>query len=206
MGHIGYGMALRSGFAAATKEYVFYTDGDGQFRFEDLERVLPMLSEYDVISGFRQNRADHWIRKLNTACWDQLVSRMFALGVRDIDCAYKIYPRSFLDAVELQSTGALIDAEMLGRARQMGYSIGQLGVPHYPRESGESSGSNWRVILKAFRELVGLRKQLSQPAACREVILVPPTPTQASASTQVRSRTASETRAVSPAEEARDTV
>ncbi|MHC5110798.1 MAG: glycosyltransferase family 2 protein [Planctomycetota bacterium] len=156
----GYGGALQSGFAAAQKDFVFYTDGDGQFDLEELETVLPLIDQYDIVSGYRMNRQDSFMRKLNAKCWGWLVNKMFALNIRDVDGAFKIYPKYFLDQVELKSNGALIDTEMLAKAKRLGFSVGQTGVHHYPRTAGEQSGANLRVIVKAFLELFRLRRHI----------------------------------------------
>jgi hypothetical protein len=102
------------------------------------------------------------LRKVNAACWGKLVRFLFRLKVRDIDCAFKIYPKRFVDAIELVSEGALIDTEMLARATVGGYTIGQVGVHHYPRTAGVQSGANFRVILRAFKELLNLRRRIMQ--------------------------------------------
>lgn len=156
----GYGGALQRGFRAATKNWIFYTDGDGQFDLGELPRLLPLLGTHDVVSCFRLDRQDSWLRKLNAWAWTVLVNLLFGLRLRDIDCAFKIYPKPFIDQIELHSTGALIDTEMLAKARNRGLSIAQLGVHHYPRTAGEQSGANLRVILRAFKELFKLYRRI----------------------------------------------
>jgi glycosyltransferase involved in cell wall biosynthesis len=163
----GYGGALAAGFRAATKDWVFYTDGDGQFDMEEIDRLLPLLSEYDIVSGYRMNRRDPLMRKFNAFCWGTLMRATFSLRVRDIDGAFKIYPRTLFDQIEMKSTGALIDTEVLARAQRLGYRIGQVGVTHYPRTAGEQTGANFKVILRAFREAWRLRGDIiksGQPA------------------------------------------
>jgi glycosyltransferase involved in cell wall biosynthesis len=156
----GYGGALARGFAESRLDYVFYTDGDGQFDVEELENLLPLLREFDIVSAYRIDRKDPFMRKVNAWAWGTLVRSLFGMKTRDIDCAFKIYPRRFLEQVELKSTGALIDTEMLAKATRLGYSIGQIGVHHYPRTAGEQTGANLRVILRAFRELFKLRSHI----------------------------------------------
>lgn len=158
--NLGYGGALQRGFREATKEYVFYTDGDGQFDFDELDIVLPMIEEYDIVSAYRMNRQDPLMRKLNAKAWGTLVNMIFRMGVRDVDCAFKVYPRHLFDEIEMCSTGALIDTEILARATYLGYSIGQVGVHHYPRTAGEQTGANLKVILRAFKELFQLRSRI----------------------------------------------
>jgi len=158
--NLGYGAALQSGFKAATKELVFYTDGDGQFDINEMPPLLSLMEQYDIVSCYRLNRRDPIIRRINGWCWTRLVCLMFGLKVRDIDCAFKLYKREIFDKIEMSSTGALIDAEILARAALKGYSITQKGVHHYPRTSGEQSGASIRVILRAFKELFKLQSRI----------------------------------------------
>ena len=152
----GYGGALQRGFREARKTWVFYTDGDGQFDFEDIGKVLPLLETHDIASCYRLERRDPPMRKLNAWAWGRLVNFLFGFRLRDVDCAFKIYPRSLFDRIEMKSTGALIDTEILAKAHALGYTIGQIGVPHYPRTAGQQTGAKLRVILRAFRELFNL--------------------------------------------------
>lgn len=156
----GYGGALQRGFREATKNWVFYTDGDGQFDFEEIDKLFPLLDRFDIASAYRIDRKDSFIRKVNAFCWTTLVNIVFRLWLRDIDCAFKLYPRSLFDAIEMKSQGALIDTEILARAKRLGYTIGQVGVHHYPRTAGTQTGANLRVILRAFKELFKLRRDI----------------------------------------------
>jgi len=158
--NLGYGAALQSGFKAAIKELVFYTDGDGQFDINEMPPLLEMMEKYDIVSCYRLNRRDPIIRKINGWCWTKLVCLLFGLKIRDIDCAFKLYKRQIFDNIELSSSGALIDAEILARAARKDYRITQTGVHHYPRTAGTQSGANIRVILRAFRELFKLQSRI----------------------------------------------
>ena len=158
--NLGYGGALQRGFREATRTWIFYTDGDGQFDFEEIDLLLPLMEKYDIVSAYRLDRKDSIVRKLNAFAWTTLVNTVFRLWLRDIDCAFKIFPRRLFEEIEMKSTGALIDAEILARAKQRGYTIGQVGVHHYPRTAGEQSGANLSVILRAFKELFRLNKEI----------------------------------------------
>lgn len=160
--NLGYGGALQAGFRAASKDWVFYTDGDGQFDFEEIDKLLPLLEKYDIVSGYRLDRKDPLMRKLNAFAWTALVNLAFGLWLRDIDGAFKIYPRSLFGEIEMKSMGALIDTEVLARAKRLGYTIGQVGVHHYPRTAGEQSGANLAVIVRAFKELFKLRGEIKR--------------------------------------------
>ncbi len=156
----GYGGALQRGFREATRPWIFYTDGDGQFDFEELPGIVPLLETHDIVSCYRENRQDPLLRKLNAFAWSTLVNLLFGIGLRDIDCAFKIYPKSFIDRIELHSQGALIDTEMLAKARAHHLTIAQRGVKHLPRTAGQQTGANLKVILRAFRELFRLYGQI----------------------------------------------
>jgi glycosyltransferase involved in cell wall biosynthesis len=157
-GNLGYGLALQSGFRAATKELIFYTDGDSQFNVAELTDILPLIDRYDIVSCYRISRQEGLVRKLNAFCWTRLVCLLFGLKLRDIDCAFKLYRRSLFEGMRLVSTGALIDTEILARAARKGCTIVQRGVRHYPRVAGRPTGANLRVIIRAFRELFHLYK------------------------------------------------
>jgi glycosyltransferase involved in cell wall biosynthesis len=158
--NLGYGAALQSGFRAATKSLVFYTDGDGQFDIAEMPPLLPLMEHADIVSCYRLNRRDNLIRRINGWCWTKLVCILFRIKLRDIDCAFKLYKTRIFDNIEMVSTGALIDAEILARAARRGYTITQAGVHHYPRTAGRQTGAGIRVILRAFRELFRLRRQI----------------------------------------------
>jgi len=162
--NLGYGAALQSGFKAASKKLVFYTDGDGQFDINELPPLLPLMEQYDIVSCYRLNRQDSLIRKINGWCWTKLVCLLFGMKIRDIDCAFKLYKREIFDNINLLSTGALIDTEVLARAFRKGYRLTQKGVHHYPRTAGAQTGANLKVILRAFRELLKLHRQIRKDA------------------------------------------
>lgn len=158
--NLGYGAALQSGFKTATKELVFYTDGDGQFDMNEMPPLLPLMEQWDIVSCYRLDRKDSFVRKFNAWAWTKLVCLVFGLRIRDVDCAFKLYKREIFDRIALSSTGALIDAEILARAARKGYRITQMGVHHYPRAAGVQTGAKMRVVLRAFRELFKLHHQI----------------------------------------------
>jgi glycosyltransferase involved in cell wall biosynthesis len=160
----GYGAALRSGFAAARHEYVFFTDGDRQFDPGQIGRLIAELGRADVVVGYRANRADHAIRRLNGFAWNVLVRALFRIPVRDIDCAFKLIPRRALAGYELQAEGAMISTELLAQLIARGHRVVETPIDHYPRVSGVSSGGDPRVILRAFAELRRLHRRLRGPA------------------------------------------
>jgi len=159
----GYGRALKAGFRAARHEYVFFTDGDGQFDPGELVELVQRVDEADMVIGYRTKRADPPHRLLFARCWGLLMRVLLGLNVRDINCAFKLIPREVLDSVELESEGALISAELLCKAASRGYTYVEVGVRHYPQETPGTGGSP-RVILKALGELLRLWPRMRRGA------------------------------------------
>jgi len=158
----GYGSALRTGFSAATKPFVFYMDGDGQFDIRDLDLLLPLATDdHHIVTGYRITRSDPFIRRLNALLFGRLLVRvMLGVQVRDLNCAFKIIPKRVLDGITLESTGALINAELYGRAVRRGFGIKEVGVHHYPRTAGIQTGAHISVIARAFYDLFRLRQKI----------------------------------------------
>jgi glycosyltransferase involved in cell wall biosynthesis len=150
----GYGAALVSGFEAVTKDLAFFMDSDGQFDIHDLERFFPLIEEYDAVLGYRVDRQDTWMRKVNAWGWKILVGMVFGIYVRDVDCAFKLYPASFFHDHKLETRGAMINTEILYKFTRAGYTYTQIGVRHLPRLGGRATGAKPSVILRAFRELL----------------------------------------------------
>ncbi len=155
----GYGASLVSGFAAATKELTFFMDSDGQFDIRDLEKFFTLIDEYDAVIGYRIDRQDSWMRKLNAWGWKHLVGWVLDIHVRDIDCAFKLLKTEFLRQHPLQTRGAMINAELLYRLTRAGCSYQEIGVNHLPRLHGSATGARLSVILRAFRELFESARQ-----------------------------------------------
>jgi len=149
----GYGAALVSGFSAANKELTFFMDSDGQFDIRDLKAFLPFVDEYDAVIGYRIDRQDTWMRKLNAWGWKQMIRLVLGVHVRDIDCAFKLLHTGFLHKHPLETRGAMINAELLYKLTQSGRSYREIGVHHLPRLSGRATGAKPAVIIRAFREL-----------------------------------------------------
>ena len=161
----GYAAALRRGFAAARREFIFYTDADAQFDLGELAVAYPLLSHADMVAGWRWDRQDPWLRRCLSVGFNWLQRRLLGTKGRDVDCAFKLFRRSFFERVELSSSGFLIDAELFARAEQAGLRVRQLPVSHRRREAGRSSirpGTLWRSLV----HLVSLARALRAERRC----------------------------------------
>lgn len=159
----GYGGAVRSGLLAASEPYVFYTDGDQQFDLADLPRLIGRIGDADVVAGYRLKRMDPRRRLVVAWVYNRLIRALFGVGVRDVDCAYKLFRRDVFSRVPLtrvHSDGAFFSPELLITLRAAGIRIVEVGVPHYPRTKGAPKGAPPKVILRAIRDLLLLRLSL----------------------------------------------
>lgn len=152
-----YGGTLKAGFSVASKEWVTFFPADGQFDFMDFARLMEVSSEADIVCGYRINRRDHFVRKINAYLWNCLVRFLFGPLCRDIDCGFKLFRRDILDTINLQSDGALIDTELLVCAKLSGFTIREAGLPHHSRKEGNATGANPMVIIKALLDLLRFR-------------------------------------------------
>ena len=159
--NLGYGSALRSGFDRASLDYIFFMDSDGQFDIRDIDRLLPYIEDYDVIVGYREKRADPFIRSLNTWLYHLYIRLLFGLKLRDVDCAFKLLPKNAYNAIKpIKSGGALFSAEFLIKLEKKGFKIKEVPVRHFSRRFGSQTGANLRVILRMFKECWKLRDEL----------------------------------------------
>lgn len=158
----GYGGALRAGFAAATREWIFQSDSDNQFDYMELRRLIELAPGHDFVVGYRQPRRDPLLRRINGWGWNMLIRLLFGYVVRDIDCAFRLFRREVLAHVPLTSDGAMISTELLAGAKARGYRIVEVRVTHLPRQGGHPTGANPRVILRAFRDLIRYRFELAR--------------------------------------------
>ena len=163
----GYGAAVRSGLAAARFPLICFTDGDRQFRVADLARLTARLGDAgadgrspDVVAGYRIERADPAIRLAYARVYRACLNLFFGLGVRDPDCACKLFRREALQGVSVESGGAFLSAELLIKIKQRGGLLVEEGVPHDPRTAGQASGADPRVVFRAVKDFWALRLRL----------------------------------------------
>ena len=161
----GYGAALRTGLRAARGRLIFFTDADLQFDLRELEGLLGHAERFDVVAGYRAERRDPWPRRVLALGWGAIVRTVFDLHVRDIDCAFKVFRREVIDAIEIESIGAFVNTEILLRAEREGFRIHQVPVSHRPRRHGRQSGARPRVILRALLELARFWRELRREPA-----------------------------------------
>jgi glycosyltransferase involved in cell wall biosynthesis len=139
--NLGYGAALRTGFEAARYDLVAFTDADGQFFLDDLDDLVPLTRECHVAVGRRVNRQDPWRRRFLSWGYNRLARLFLGTGVRDCDCALKVFRWEALRYLLPESAGFFVNSEMLCRARRLGFAVAEVGVRHRPRRAGTSKVS-----------------------------------------------------------------
>jgi glycosyltransferase involved in cell wall biosynthesis len=167
----GYGAALTSGFRASRGDYVMFMDSDRQFDIADLRLLAPFVADFDIVAGFRKERNDPLVRRINAEIFNVVVRVLFGVHLRDIDCAFKVFRGDLLRSIELTAPGALINTEIQAKARRQGATVQQVGVRHFPRIAGEATGGSLRVIARAMSETIllwwGMRSYEPPPDAPR---------------------------------------
>lgn len=141
----GYGAALRTGFEAARFSLVAFTDADCQFHLDDLASLVPLTEHYPLVAGFRVRRQDRRLRRFVSWGYNLLVRTLLKTRVRDCDCALKVLRKEALATLLPETRGFFVNAEMLARARQLGYAVAEVGVRHRPRMHGSSKVSLWDI-------------------------------------------------------------
>jgi glycosyltransferase involved in cell wall biosynthesis len=172
----GYGGALRTGFETATKELVFYTDGDAQYDPREMGALFAaMTPEVDFVNGYKISRHDPLHRKIIGRAYHWFVKAAFGLRLRDVDCDFRLMRRSVFHKVSLTRSSGVICVELMKKVQDHGFRIAQVAVHHYHRSYGKSQFFNFprvgRTLLDLFRlwiELVVRREHLKAPAADAE--------------------------------------
>jgi glycosyltransferase involved in cell wall biosynthesis len=153
----GYGAALRTGFSAAIKDWVFYTDGDSQYNPLELVNLVGALREgVDVVNGYKLTRNDSLMRILIGRAYHYFVKLLFGIRIRDVDCDFRLIPRSVLEEIELKSNSGAICLELVKKIQDAGYVFAEVPVNHYSRKYGVSQFFvPWRII-RTLRQLADL--------------------------------------------------
>ena len=155
--NLGYGQALRSGFAAATKDLVFYTDGDGQYDVGELPRLLAqMRGSIGLVNGYKLERSDPWHRICIGNVYNTFARCLFRIKLRDVDCDFRLIRRDILDEINLSSTSGTICVELVRKLELTECGVAEVGVRHYPRLHGRSQFFRVKSLAVTFTQLVRL--------------------------------------------------
>ncbi|MBI4058809.1 glycosyltransferase family 2 protein [Candidatus Microgenomates bacterium] len=155
--NMGYGAALKSGFKSATKNLIFYTDGDGQYDVKELPILLSLMTDdVDFINGFKMSRNDPSIRIVIGNIYSFLTRWLFWIPVYDVDCDFRLIRRKLLQSLDLKSNSGSICIELVKKAQLKGAKFRQVSIHHYERRWGQSQFFQLERLLSTFRELIFL--------------------------------------------------
>ena len=153
----GYGGALRSGFAAASKDLVFYTDGDAQYDPRELAKLFAALADdVDLVNGYKISRNDPLHRRLIGRVYHWFVKLAFGLQLRDVDCDFRLLRRSVFKKVTLTRSSGVICVELMKKVQDHGYRIAEVPVHHFHRSYGKSQFFNFRRVARTLLDLARL--------------------------------------------------
>jgi glycosyltransferase involved in cell wall biosynthesis len=143
----GYGAALRTGFAAATKDLIAYTDGDAQYDPAELPALWNRLTpDADMVTGYKISRSDPWHRVVIGRVYHHTVKLLFRLRVRDVDCDFRLMRREIFDRVKLEKDTGVICLEMMRKIQDAGFRVVEVPVHHYHRLHGRSQFFNFKRV------------------------------------------------------------
>jgi glycosyltransferase involved in cell wall biosynthesis len=157
----GYGGALRTGFQTATKELIFYTDGDAQYDPREMERLFAVWdAESDFVNGVKIGRSDPFHRAIIGRIYHWFVRLSFGLDLKDVDCDFRLFRRAIFDKVELTKDSGVICVELMKKVQDHGFRIQQVPVHHYHRVYGRSQFFNFRRVARTLLDLARLWNDL----------------------------------------------
>ncbi len=163
------GGALRTGFYSASKDYVLYMDSDLPVKMEDIPPAFDRLGRADMLIGYRMTRAEGMRRAVMSWVYNRMIRTLFGLKVKDVNFAFKLFRRSILDCITLESEGSFIDAELLIEARRVGASLVEHGFIYYPRVAGVSTLSGMGVVMKILGEMTRYMRRAKKECSLSEL-------------------------------------
>ena len=153
----GYGAALRSGFASAQKELIFYTDGDGQYDVRELPNLYSLMTpQIDVVNGFKIKRSDSRQRRVIGGIYNSLARVLFLLPIRDVDCDFRLLRRQAVGSLNFTVTSGAICVELVRRLHESGCRFAEAPVHHYPRLHGQSEFFKARRVIETAYDFLRL--------------------------------------------------
>jgi glycosyltransferase involved in cell wall biosynthesis len=153
----GYGGALRTGFATASRELVFYTDGDAQYDPAEMAALWHRFDDQvDLVNGYKISRSDPLHRILIGRIYHHTVRLLFGLKVRDVDCDFRMMRRSIFDKIHLDKSSGVICLEMMKKIQDAGFRIAEVPVHHYHRAYGKSQFFNFKRLYRTAVDVAKL--------------------------------------------------
>lgn len=158
----GYGGALIKGFGLVKKEWVFYTDGDGQYDPTELfELVKKAKPEIDVVNGYKLGREDSIPRRVGGFLYNRILHLLYPIPIRDVDCDFRLIRNSLLRQIKLNSKSGAICLELVMKLKNHGAKFSEVPIHHYARKHGKSTFFKLPNLVRTFSENIKLYKEIA---------------------------------------------
>ncbi len=158
---LGYGGALRFGFATCTKDLIFYTDGDAQYDPREIRLLLPAMTEaIDIVNGYKIDRSDPLHRKIIGRIYHHTVKLFFGFKLRDVDCDFRLIRRRVFEVIDLESDSGTICLELVKKLQDARFRFAEVPVHHFHRTYGQSQFFNFPRLWRTGVQLLDLWSKL----------------------------------------------
>lgn len=153
----GYGGALKTGFYSATKELIFYTDGDFQYDISEAAKLIPQMKDnIDIVNGYKVSRSDPLHRKIIGRIYHWIMKLMFGFKIKDVDCDFRLIRKSVFDKIKLEHNSGIICVEMVKKIQEAGFNFAEVPVHHYFRVYGKSQFFNFKRVFNVGKDILKL--------------------------------------------------
>jgi glycosyltransferase involved in cell wall biosynthesis len=162
--NLGYGAALKSGFASSKYEWICFTDGDDEYDVADLRRLIVLRDFYDLVITFRYVKVYAGDRQLISWIYNSVLRFLFRTPYRDISTGLRLIRKSLIDQIACQSNSPFIGAELTIKAMLKGYRVGEVGIQTFPRELGKGASTSLPNILATIRDMKAVYQTIFSPS------------------------------------------
>lgn len=152
--NMGYGAAIKTGFANSKYEWICLTDGDDEYDVFDLKKLIRMKDFYDLVITFRYVKLYSGWRQFVSWVYNTMLRLLFSTSYRDISTGLRLVRKDVIDEIPLQSSSPFIGAELTIKMMLKGYRVGEVGIQTFPREFGHGASVSTKNILATLRDML----------------------------------------------------
>ena len=152
--NLGYGEAIKTGFAHSHYEWICFTDGDDEYDVEDLHKLIRLRNFYDLVITFRYVKLYSSLRVFVSWVYNSLVRFLFQSPYRDISTGLRLIRKSLIDEMTLQSSSPFIGAEITIKTMLKGYRVGEVGIQTFPRVFGRGASTTPANVVATIRDMI----------------------------------------------------
>ena len=149
-----YGAALQTGFRSATKELISTPTATRSTTRRSSRCVGEDDARHGSVNGYKISRSDPFHRIVIGRVYHYIVSLLFGLKLRDVDCDFRLMRRTIFERINLEKTSGIICVEMMKKIQDAGFRIAEVPVHHYHRAFGKSEFFNFRRLFRTGRDLL----------------------------------------------------